>query len=161
MKYPHRLKADLVKSAALRAADIIMGMGYTGEYGSIHLLSLNIQTNTLTAILHNLIAWQISELDTRWKFHPRGGGTPDLTNEDGEGIQVKVTSDKQVKGNKVSKNEGYYIIVKYTRDTSTYIVTIKWILEGQLYTSDWNRPDGTQMAILKREAVIRLRQVYP
>lgn len=161
MKIQHRLKTDMVKFAALRAADIIMGMGYNGEYGSMHLLALNIQTNTLTAILHNLIAWQISELDPSWKFHPRGGGTPDLTNEDGGGIQVKVTSDNQVKANKISKNEGYYIIVKYTRDTSTYTVTIKWILEGQLYTNDWNRPDKTQMAILKREAVIRLRQVYP
>lgn len=148
-----------VRDAALRAAEVMAGMGYTGEYGSVHLMRLNIQTNTLTAILHNLIAWQISQLDTEWVFHPKGGGTPDLTNSQGVGVQVKVTSDKQIKGNKVSKNEGYYIAVGYLR--KDFKVFIKWILMGLLHDDDWNRPPGTQMAILKTEARIRLEQVYP
>lgn len=61
--------------------------------------------NTLSAILHNMIAWQISQLDNRWTFHDKGDPTPDLTTPLGVGIQVKVTSNKHIKGNKVSAVE--------------------------------------------------------
>lgn len=150
---------NIVILASQRASTVMIGMGYIGEYGSIHLLDLNVQTNTITAILHNLIAWQISELDRQWVFHPKGGGTPDLTNDKNQSIQVKVTSDNQVKGNQVSTNEGYYIAIKYIR--SDHNVTIKWIIMGQIYADDWSKPKGTQMSILKKEARIRLEQVYP
>ena len=153
------LNANVVKDATLRAAEILSGMGYHGKYGSVHLLRLNIQTNTLTAILHNMIAWQISKLDNSWTFHMRGGPTPDLTDSLGAGIQVKVTSNKYIKGNQVSPNEGYYIAVKYTREA--YMIKVSWILMGELYRDDWERPPGTQWAILKPEAKARLVQVYP
>ena len=52
------LDPQIVKEAALNAAEIIAGMGYTGNHGSIHLLQINLQANTVTAILHNLIAWK-------------------------------------------------------------------------------------------------------
>jgi hypothetical protein len=54
-----KLDSKTVIDATLRAAEILTGMGYHGKYGSVHLLRLNIQTNTLTAILHNMIAWQL------------------------------------------------------------------------------------------------------
>jgi len=57
------LRDETVRKAVLRAADILSGMGYTGPHGSIHLLDLNLQSNTITSILHNMIAWQISKLD--------------------------------------------------------------------------------------------------
>ena len=110
------LKSEAVKEACLRAAEILSGMGYIGRHGSVHLLRLNLQSNTVTAILHNMVAWQISQLDKRWAFKPKGGPTPDLTNPQGEGVQVKATSDRFIKGNKVSPNEGYYIAVKYSRE---------------------------------------------
>jgi len=153
------LRDDAVIGAALAAAEIMAGMGYTGNHGSIHLLQLNTQTNTITAILHNLIAWQISLLDTRWVFHPKGGGTPDLTDGVGRGVQVKVTSDQHIKGNKVSAGEGYFVVVGYAR--SQFAVTIKWILAGLLSHGDWGRPQGTQLAILSKEAKMRMRQLYP
>lgn len=154
-----KLRADTVIEASLRAAEILTGMGYHGKYGSVHLLRLNVQTNTITAILHNMIAWQISELDKRWTFHERGGGTPDLTGPSGAAIQVKVTSNTHIKGNQVSPNEGFFVAVKYTR--KDYTVNIEWILMGEIYKSDWNRPPGTQWAILKAAARQRLVQVYP
>jgi len=154
-----KLDPKIVIDATLRAAEILSGMGYQGKYGSVHLLSLNIQTNTLTAILHNMIAWQISQLDNKWTFHMKGGPTPDLTDSFGMGIQVKVTSNKHIKGNQVSPNEGFYIAVRYTREA--YMVKINWILMGELYKGDWERPWGTQWAILKPEARARLAQVYP
>ena len=154
-----RLDSNIVRDAALRAAEILSGMGYHGKHGSIHLLRLNLQTNTLTAILHNMIAWQISELDNRWELHAKGGPTPDLTDSLGTGIQVKVTSNKHIKGNRVSANEGYYIAVKYTREA--FSIKIDWILMGELYEDDWERPKGTQWAILKPEAKARMRGVYP
>ncbi|HEX77064.1 MAG TPA: hypothetical protein G4O03_01435 [Dehalococcoidia bacterium] len=153
------LDANIVRDAALRAAEILTGMGYHGKYGSVHLLRLNIQTNTLTAILHNMIAWQISELDNRWKFYPKGGSTPDLLNDYGQGIQIKATSNKFIKGNKVSANEGYYIVVKYSR--AGFAVEISEILMGELHRDDWERPARTQWAILKPEAESRLRRIYP
>jgi hypothetical protein len=155
----HKLNNETAIKAALAAADIISGMGYIGTHGTIHLLEIDVQTNTITAILHNLVARQISKLDATWIFHPKGGGTPDLTDKDDMGIQIKVTSDKQVKGNAVSANEGHYVIVKYIR--AEYTITIKWILAGQLHSDDWNKPAGTQLAILKKEAQLRLEQVYP
>lgn len=154
-----KVDTDAILKASLAAAEIISGMGYTGTHGSIHLLKLNTQTNTITAILHNLIAWQISVLDTRWLFHPKGGGTPDLTNDAGQGIQVKVTSDQHIKGNRVSSGEGFYVTIGYTRDL--YTVVIKWVLSGNLRPDDWNKPAGTQLAILSKEAKMRMKQLYP
>jgi len=153
------LSPEVVKEAALRAAEMLAGMGYHGKYGSVHLLRLNIQTNTLTAILHNMVAWQISELDKRWTFHAKGGPTPDVTDAFGRGIQVKVTSNKHIKGNQVSPNEGYYIAVKYTKEA--FNIRIDWILMGELYEDDWERPPGTQWAILKPRAKARLQRIYP
>lgn len=154
-----RLDTKTVIDATLRAAEILTGMGYHGTYGSVHLLRLNIQTNTITAILHNMIAWQIGQLDNRWTFHPKGGPTPDLTDSLGKGIQVKATSNTYIKGNQVSPNEGYYIAVKYTKKAFT--IRIEWILIGELHEDDWKRPPGTQWAILKPEAKASLRSIYP
>lgn len=154
-----KLDANVVREATLRAAEILSGMGYHGKHGSVHLLRLNLQTNTLTAILHNMVAWQISEMDSSWIFHMRGGATPDLTDVSGGGIQVKVTSNTYIKGNQISPNEGYYIAVKYTREA--YEIKVNWILMGEIYQDDWKRPPGTQWAILKPEAKARLVQVYP
>lgn len=154
-----RIDTDAIVRASLAASEIISGMGYTGTHGSIHLLKLNTQTNTITAILHNLIAWQISTLDSRWTFHPKGGGTPDLTNDAGQGVQVKVTSDQHIKGNKVSSGNGFYVVICYAR--SSFSVTIKWVLSGVLCSDDWNRPTGTQLAILSKEAKMRMKQLYP
>jgi len=106
-----------------------------------------------------MIAWQISELDGRWTFHAKGGPTPDLTGLSGAGVQVKVTSNKQIKGNQVSPNEGYYIAVKYTKED--FSIRIGWILMGELFKDDWERPPGTQWAILKPQAKDRLRRIYP
>jgi hypothetical protein len=57
MAAQQRLDPKTVIEATLRAAEMLTGMGYQGKYGSVHLLRLNIQTNTLTAILHNMVAW--------------------------------------------------------------------------------------------------------
>jgi hypothetical protein len=58
-RVPVDLDPEQVKKACLDAADMISGMGYHGSHGSFHLLDLNLQANTVTAILHNMIAWQI------------------------------------------------------------------------------------------------------
>ena len=149
----------MVKEAAFQAAEILEGMGYTGKHGSIHLLDLQLQANTVTAILHNMVAWQIAQKDKRWTFRPKGGATPDLTAKGGEGIQIKATSNTHIKGNKVSTNEGYFVAVKYKR--TGYEIKINELLMGVLKSSDWIRPKGTQWAILKPGAEARLRKIYP
>jgi len=137
-------------------------MGYIGPHGSIHLLSLSIQNNTLTAILHNLLGWQVHQLDSRWTFHEKGGATPDLTSPDHGGIQIKVTSDTKIKGNRVSANEGYFITLKYKRKRGDEIgVEIREIRMGRLSHEDWDRPAGTQWAILTPRGERKLRVVYP
>ncbi len=156
------LEDEVIKKAAFRAAEVLAGMGYTGKYGSIHLLGLGIQTNTLTAILHNLLGWQISQIDRRWTFHEKGGATPDLTSPNNRGIQIKVTSDTKIKGNKVSANEGYFITLKYKRKRGDEMgVEIREIRVGRLSSQDWDRPQGTQWAILTPEGEKKLRVVYP
>lgn len=147
---------DVVKRSVQEAAAILSGMGYHGPLGSIHLLSLDLQRNTITAIFHNMVAWRIGENDKNWVFHAKGGRTADLTCGE-EGIQIKTTSDKSVKGNFVSKGDGYFIAVKYTVDHFTVIP--KEALMGQLQGSDWERPAGTQWAFLKPEAERRLHRV--
>lgn len=154
-----QLNSDVVKNAVFRAAEILSSMGYHGNYGSVHLLRLNIQTNTLTAILHNLITWQISELDKRWSFYPKGGATPDLTNQDGISLQVKVTSDKYIKGNQITTNEGNYLAIRYLREEFT--IKIIWILLGELHSDDWTKPPRTQLAILKSIALAKLKMIFP
>lgn len=154
------LSDETIITATLNAVEILSGMGYLGRHGSIHLLELKLQTSTVTATLHNLVAWQISRLDPRWTFKPKGGRTPDLIDASGIGIQIKVTSDKYIKGNRVSPNEGYYIAVMYTRKEQ-FEVKIRNILVGELYCDDWDRPGKTQLAILKKEAKDRLRRIYP
>jgi len=143
----------------LRAAEILSGMGYMGRYGSVHLLKLNLQSNTVTAILHNMVAWQISQLDKGWAFKPKGGPTPDLTSAQGGGVQIKATSNRHIKGNKVSPNEGYYVAVKYSREA--FSIKINEVLMGELKSDDWDRPEGTQWAILKPKAEARLCRIYP
>ena len=153
------LDPEVVRTAAFQAAEILEGMGYTGRHGSIHLLDLQLRSNTVTAILHNMVAWQIAKMDKRWTFRPKGGATPDLTAENGEGVQIKATSNTHIKGNKVSTNEGFFVAVKYNR--LGYEIKINEILMGRLKSSDWIRPKGTQWAILKPGSEERLRKIYP
>lgn len=155
------IEVEVVKDACFRAAEILSGMGYIGKYGCIHLLKLLLQKNTVTAILHNLIGWQISQLDQRWEFKPSGGGTPDLVFRDNAkiGVQIKCSSDKTIKGNRVSTNEGFFILVKYTIEDFT--VSIKEIRMGELSRTDWTKGDKTQYAFLNKEAEERLCRIYP
>jgi len=153
------IKPDIVRMAAERAAEILSGMGYQGRYGSVHLLRLNLQSNTVTAILHNLIGWQISEIDNQWTFKPKGGATSDLISSGGNEVQVKVTSNRYVKASKISPNEGYFIIVKYSRQN--FHIRLDEILMGELKSDDWEGPERTQFAILKDAGEAKLQRVYP
>ena len=153
---------EIIRKAVFYARDVMQGMGYNGNHGSIHLMDLKLQTNTITSILHNLIGYQISRLSTVWTFHPRGGNTADLTDDrTGIGyskIQIKVTSDDKIKGNRISFNEGYFICVKYYREQ--YNVLIKQILAGEIMNDGWTRNEKTQLAILKPEAEKKLRKIW-
>lgn len=159
VRVPVTLDPEHVKKACLDAAAMISGMGYHGPQGSFHLLDLNLQSNTVTAILHNMIAWRLAQIDPRWTFRPKGGGTPDLTGEDGGGIQIKVTSDGKVKGNAVSAGSGYYVAVKYRRKLGTTTIEIVEILAGWLERDDWDRRIGTQWAMLSRDAEARMQRI--
>jgi hypothetical protein len=61
-----KLDPAVVRKAVFQATEILEGMGYIGKHGSIHLLDLQLQSNTVTAIPHNMVAWQIAKLDRRW-----------------------------------------------------------------------------------------------
>nr|PZN03618.1 MAG: hypothetical protein DIU66_06985 [Bacillota bacterium] len=98
----------------------------------------------------HLIGWQISQIDPRWELKPSGGGTPDLVYNSNIGIRIKCSSDNTIKGNRVSANEGYYILVKYTIEDFT--ITIKEILMGDLPV-----PIGAS----ERETEERLCRIYP
>ena len=82
-----------------------------------------------------------------------------MTAENGEGVQIKATSNTHIKGNRVSTNEGYFVAVKYNR--FGFEINFKEILMGGLKSSDWIRPKGTQWAILKPGSEERLRKIYP
>ena len=149
---------ELAKQASFRAAEILSGMGYTGKYGSTHLFDLGLQANSITAILHNMIGYQVAEIDPSWEFKPKGGKTPDLVRGNA-GVQIKVSSDARIKGNYVSPGKGYYLAVKYVREG--YTINIREIMMGELGEADWDRRQHTQFAFLKKEAEARLQRVYP
>ena len=152
------LEPEVAREASFRAAEILSGMGYTGKYGSTHLFDLGLQANSITAILHNMIGYQVAKIDPGWEFKPKGGKTPDLVKGEAA-VQIKVSSDVRIKGNYVSPGKGYYLAVKYLREA--YAIKIREILMGELEHSDWDRRDGTQFAFLKKEAEVRLQRVYP
>lgn len=157
------LDDEVVRQACLNAAEMLSGISYAGKFGSFHLLrDLNLQTNTVTAILHNIVAWQISRLDCRWVFRPKGGRTADLTCGNGGCIQIKTTSGSKILGNRVSKGAGQYIAVRYELSSNNLLaIDIKEILVGTLASDDWDRREGTQWAILKAEAQAKMRRIYP
>lgn len=138
----------------------MQSIGYSGVLGSIHLMDLKLQTNTISAILHNLIGWQISKLSKeRWKFHPKGGNTADLTCKD-EKMQIKVSSDDAIKGNRITKNiqEWFWIIAKYHREG--YTIYVRQILMGYLDSSAWITNDRTQFSFVSKEAESKLVNVW-
>jgi hypothetical protein len=53
----------------------------------------------------------------------------------------KVTSNKKIKGNRVSPNEGYFVVVKCSREN--FSIKIDEILIGELRRDDWDRWEGT------------------
>ena len=120
-----KLDSKIVIDASLRAAEILTGMGYQGKYGSVHLLRLNIQTNTLTAKLHNMIAWQISELDKRWALHQVDGLNAYLTNDDGSAIQFRVICGKRKEINRIKPLPGLYSVITYSKSTTDSLTSIK------------------------------------
>jgi len=144
--------------AVFQASEMMQGLGYTGKNGSIHLMNLGLQTNAITSIFHNLIAWQIARIGHGWKFHPKGGGTPDLTHIDGASIQVKTTSDNKIKSNRITKHDGFYLCVKYRREG--FEIWIKQILSGFLNDSDWSKSQKTQFAFLTEEGEKKLKKIF-
>lgn len=148
-----------IKKAVFNAVDIMEGLGYTGKHGSIHLMRLGLQTNAITSIFHNLVAWQISKLDHTWKFHSKGGNTADLSDSiTGDTIQIKTTSDNKIKGNRITKHNGYYICVKYR--VEDYEIFIREILAGDLLDTDWTKSATTQFAFLTKQGESKLKRIF-
>jgi hypothetical protein len=160
MQKTELISNTIIKNAVFSAGDIIEGMGYTGKYGSIHLMDLRLQTNAIASIFHNLIAWRISKLTkNEWVLHHKGGGTADLTNPLlSKEIQIKTSSDDRIKGNKISKNQGHYICVKYR--VEGFELFIKSILKGDLRSEDWTTSDKTQFAFLNKASELKLESVF-
>lgn len=159
------IDAKLVRNSVFNAASVMQSIGYSGSLGSIHLMDLKLQTNTISAILHNLIGWQISKLSKeKWKFHPKGGNTADLTLSSRNGsvmmIQLKVTSDDRIKGNRITKNmqDWYWVIAKYQKEG--YTIYVREILMGQLGADAWTSNDKTQFSFVTKEAESRLVKVW-
>ena len=81
---------------------------------------------------------------------------------DGSCVQIKATSGSKILGNRVSKGTGQYVGVRYrSRSGEDLAIEIREILVGSLASEDWERKEGTQWAILKREAQAKMRKIYP
>jgi hypothetical protein len=158
---------SVIVVAAMEAAEILSGFSYSGlPCGEIRLIrdatrrnvKGKLQTNTVSAMLHNLIAWRINKNDPSWEFLPKGGATPDLK-RGGDEVQVKVTSTKTPMGNKVSKGAGQFILVLYRLEEGD--VRIRRIHVGDLLADDWKAGGGnTQFVTLTRDALKKMPCIY-
>jgi hypothetical protein len=104
------LDDEVVRQAALRAADMLSGMGYLQNDASRHTL----RRRTLTTALQRLIAWQITELDPRWSVRKAGSIRPFLLGADGRAVQLRVTSSKRRLVHKIMALAGTYVVVRYS-----------------------------------------------
>ncbi len=114
------------------------------------------QTNIISSICHNQVARMVSTLSRDWIFDPKGIL---IHKRDRSTIQIKTTSDGQIKRNRISTSSGYYIVVKYTRQKFTLL--IDEILLGFLDDSDWSKSDKTQFAFITKKGASKLKTIYP
>lgn len=133
---------DVIIKAVFRATEMIKGMGYIGEYGTVHLLDLNLINNAISSIFNNLIIFQLKTL----------GVTID------ENTHVKTFSDNKIKANRISDNEGYYICISYRKGRG-YTIAIRDIKVGELVCTDWNKSDRTQFSFLNQKGQSKLRSI--
>jgi len=134
-----QLDPEIVRQAALRAADMLSGMGYLEDYGGRYLLSVSPRRSKLTTALQSLTAWEITKLDPRWSVCKASGIRPFLVSVDGSAAQLRVTSSKRRPVHKIMALAGIYIVVRYSAAVAEgkTTVNINEIRMGDVGPGDW------------------------
>jgi len=154
---PH-LAAGEARGSVLAAIEVFNGI--RSKDGTISLVNLKLQTNTLAGILHNLIGREIGRRSDYWRFIPSGAAGGDLEGKKGEPLELKTSSDLQVKGNQVSHNNRYYLVSHFVVYPKQNRIAVVWIRGGRLDAKDWRRPKGTQWAFVTREGEAKLKTIW-
>ena len=141
---------DIVKEIIVKSAEMMKGIGYAGEFGSVHLLDLGLQSNQISSIFHGIIAWNLHNIGC--EINSKG-----QLSYYGKPIRVITTSDKRIKANRISSNAGFHIVVKYTIGVHT--IKVNEILVGYLGSKDWNKRSDTQFAFISAAGERSLRRL--
>lgn len=128
--------------------------------GKISLVNLDLQTNTIAGILHNLIGKKISARNDYWRFIHSGAAGGDLVGKNNEPLELKTSSSLEVKGNQVSHNQRYYLVTHFVVYPALDRLVVVWIRGGLLEPDDWRRPKGTQWAFLNKKGNAKLKTIW-
>lgn len=141
---------DIIREVIIKSAEMMKGIGYAGEFGSVHLLDIGLQSNQISSIFHGVIAWNLHnigcEIDKNGKLSYYG-----------KPIRIITTSDKKIKANRISSNAGFHIVVKYTIGVHT--IKVNDILVGRLDSKDWHKRSDTQFAFISAAGERNLRRL--
>jgi hypothetical protein len=154
---PHLEARDV--QAAVRAA-VETFNGFRCKEGTMSLLDLSLQKNTVAGILHNLIGKELAKRAPYWTFKESGAVGADLIGEKDEPLDLKTSSGLDVKGNQVSRDIRYYLVVHFVLRPERDELVVVWVRAGQLEPGDWRRPKGTQWAFLTETGAGKLRTLW-
>ncbi|GEM_PF-1968170 len=154
------LSSKTINQAVIDAVSSVNNSRLQIRNRRIPLLGLGLQSNTICAIIHNLVAKRISELNPKWTFRPHGGAGGDLGGPRNIEVEIKTTTDKRIKGNRVTFKPGYSICVFLTKPSQNTPLEIKEVRCGFLQRRDWTSGgQKTQFSFVKGSALSRLRKV--
>jgi len=134
--------------------------GFRSKDGTMSLLDLSLQKNTVAGILHNLIGKELAKRAPYWTFKESGATGGDLIGQKGESLDLKTSSGLDVKGNQVSRDFRYYLVVHFLLRPEKDELVVVWVRAGQLGPGDWRRPKGTQWAFLTEAGATKLKTLW-
>jgi hypothetical protein len=152
------LAAKEAKEAVKAAVELFNG--FRSKNGTMSLLDLSLQKNTIAGILHNLIGKEVAKRATYWTFKESGATGGDLIGEKGESLDLKTSSGLDVKGNQVSRDFRYYLVIHFVLRPEKDELAVLWVRAGQLGPGDWRRPKGTQWAFLTEAGATKLKTLW-
>ncbi|HRY29398.1 MAG TPA: hypothetical protein P5079_05090 [Elusimicrobiota bacterium] len=126
----------------------------------IPLLDLKLQSNTICAVVHNLLARGISELNNAWQLREKGSAGGDLGGPENIEVEIKTTTDRRIKGNRIKLKTGYFICLFLSKPAPEGL-TLREVRCGYVQRQDWHVMPKTQFAYIKPEVIQMMDRVFP
>ncbi|HOW28850.1 MAG TPA: hypothetical protein PK876_10180 [Elusimicrobiota bacterium] len=155
------LRNESIVQAAREAVRVINESSVDYLSRRIPFLSLKLQSNTICAILHNLVARGISELEPGWQLRESGAAGGDLGGPENIEVEIKTSTDKKIKGNRIKLKTGYFICLFVSKPKHDEPLALREVRCGYIQRRDWTVQPKTQFAFINPATVSALTQLYP